>query len=260
MFVSLDYMTKRRYEKNFLSNVILKLDFPILPDYSFEKIKKFQELIKKEFQILKEKRGVRIQHKLKGGDSIETETTEIQKWVFLNKTKSKNVSFENNNIIVEFEEYTHSEECFKIIDLVIKSLFQIFPSIISTRLGLRYINQINPEEDNPFEWDNLLNKSLLDSMNFISDKKDMLRHITLIELNKEDYQVRFQYGIANSLYPSPIIKKEFLLDYDCFTFESLAKTEEIMGKVKDFNEVISDMFEESIVNGLRELMGVIEDE
>ncbi|NMG82917.1 MAG: TIGR04255 family protein [Methanosarcinales archaeon] len=253
-------MTERRYEKNFLSNVVFKLDFPTLSDYSLEKIKKFQELIKKEFQILKEKKGVRIQHKLKRTDLIETETTEIQKWGFFNKTKSRNVSFENNNIIVEFKEYTHSDEYFKTIDLVIKSLFQIFPSIVSTRLGLRYINQINLKEDNPFKWDNLLNESLLDSMKFIFDKKDMSRYITLIELNKEDYQVKFQYGIANSLYPSPIIKKEFVLDYDCFTYESLAKTEEIMGKVKDFNEVISDMFEESIGNGLRELMGVIEDE
>ena len=97
-------------------------------------------------------------------------------------------------------------------------------------------------------------------MNFISDKEDMSRHITLIELNKEDYRLRFQYGIANSLYPSKIIRKEFVLDYDCFTFESLESPEEITSKVSEFNKTILDIFEESIEDGLRERMEMVEDE
>ncbi len=252
-------MENKRYKKNFLSNVIFKLDFPTLSDYGFEKIKEFQKSIKKEFQILEEKSGVMIEHELKGTEPIEYKTTKLVKRVFFNKTKTRIVSFESNNIIVEFKEYTHFKEYFKIINLVINSLFPLYPSIVSTRLGLRYINQINLDEKFPFEWDNLLNKSLLDSMNFISDKKDMSRYITLIELNKEDYRLRFQYGIANSLYPNPIIKKEFVLDYDCFTFESLEKKEEILDKVKEFNEVISNMFEKSIEDGLRKVMEVAED-
>jgi hypothetical protein len=38
------------------------------------------------------------------------------------KTKTRIVSFESNNIIVEFKEYTHFKEYFKIINLVINSL------------------------------------------------------------------------------------------------------------------------------------------
>lgn len=248
------------YRKNFLSNVVFKLDFPTLSDYGPEKTGEFQKLVKNDFQILEEQKGISFEHKFEGTEQIEAKPTEIQKWVFFNKTKTRIISFESDNIIVEFKEYSHFEDFFKIIDMVTKSLFKLFPSIVSTRLGVRYINQINLEEKDPFEWDNLLNNSLLDAMSFISDKEDMSRHITLLVLNKEDYMLRFQYGIANSLYPSPIIRKEFVLDYDCFTFESLAKTEEIMGKVKDFNEIILDMFEKSIGNGLREFMGVTEDE
>ena len=50
-----------------------------------------------------------------------------------------------------------------------------------------------------------------------------------------------------------------MLDYDCFTFESLEKKEEILDKVKEFNEVISNMFEKSIEDGLRKVMEVAED-
>ncbi|GAG30680.1 unnamed protein product, partial [marine sediment metagenome] len=226
-----------------------------------EKIKEFQKLIKKEFQILEDQKGIKIEHKFKGTaiETIETKTTEMPKWMFFNTTKKRIVSFENNNIVVEFKEYTHFEEYFKIVKLVIESLFQQFPSIISTRLGLRYLNKINLEEKSPFKWDTLLNKSLLDPMNFISDKEYMSRYVTLFELNKEDYMLRFQCGIANSLYPSPIIRKEFILDYDCFTHESLEKTDEILGKVKKFEEIISNMFEKSIEDGLRKVMGMVKD-
>lgn len=252
-------MENKRYKKNFLSNVVFKLDFPTLSDYGPEKTGEFQKRLKKDFQILEEQKGIMFEHKFEGTEQIEAKTTEIQKWLFFNKTKTRIFSFGFDNIIVEFKEYTHFEDFLKIIDMVTKSLFELFPSIVSTRLGVRYINQINLEEKHPFEWDNLLNNSLLESMNFISDKEDISRHITLIELNKEDYRLRFQYGIANSLYPSPIIRKEFILDYDCFTFESLEKTEEISGKLKEFNEVISNMFEKSIEDGLRKIMGVAED-
>ncbi|MGB7533967.1 MAG: TIGR04255 family protein [Halobacteriota archaeon] len=253
-------MKNKKYKRNFLSNVLFKLDFPTLSDYGPEKISAFQILIKKEFQILEEKSGVRIEHEFKGTEPIEYKTTKLLKWMFFNKTKTRIVLFESDNIIVEFKEYTHFEEYFKIIDLVINSLYQLYPSIVSTRLGLRYINQINIDEEHPFKWDHLLNRPLLDSISFISDKKDISRYITLIELNKEDYRLRFQYGIANSLYPNPIIKKEFILDYDCFTFESLEKKEEILDKVKEFNGVISNMFEKSIEDGLRRIMEVAEDE
>ena len=252
-------MENKRYKKNFLSNVVFKLDFPTLSDYGPEKTGEFQKLVKNDFQILEEQKGIEFKQEFKGTEQIDAKTTEIQKWMFFNKTKTRIISFEFDNIIVEFKEYTHFEDFLKIIDMVTKSLFELFPSIVSTRLGVRYINRIIREEKHPFEWDNLLNKSLLDSMNFISDKEDMSRYITLIELNKEDYRLRFQYGIANSLYPSPIIRKEFVLDYDCFTFESLEKTEEILGKVKEFNEVISNMFEKSIEDGLRKIMGAAED-
>jgi uncharacterized protein (TIGR04255 family) len=253
-------MENKKYEKNFISNVVFKLDFPTLSDYGHEKATEFQKLVKKDFQILQEQKRISIEHKFKGTEHIEAKTAETQKWAFFNKTKTRSISFEFDNIIVEFKEYTHFEDFLKIINRVTKSLFELFPSIVSTRLGLRYINQINLKEKHPFEWDNLLNKALLDSMNFISDKEDMSRHITLIELNKEDYKLRFQYGIANSLYPSPIIRKEFVLDYDCFTFESLESPEEITRKVKEFNNVISDMFEGSIEDGLREIMETVEDE
>ncbi|MCK5177405.1 MAG: TIGR04255 family protein, partial [Candidatus Aenigmarchaeota archaeon] len=222
--------------------------------YDNAKLKKFQKLIKNEFPILEENKGVVFEHKLKKGKGIESKSNESIYWRYTNKTRMRIVGFELDNIYIEFKKYNHSDDFFKITKLVMDSLFDIFPSIISTRLGLRYINQIKLDGKNPYDWNNLINKKLLDSMDFISNKKNMSRYITLIELNEEDYNLKFQYGIANSLYPSSIIKKEFILDYDCSTYESLEKTSEVLDKAKEFNEVITDMFEKSIGAGLRKKM------
>jgi len=253
-------MDNKKYKNNYLSNVIFNLDFTTLSDYNIEKLKKFQGLIKKEFPIVEEVKGVEIIHKLEKEKLPESQTSEILTWRFFDKTKKRIVSFQPDKMILEFKEYNYFEEYSKMIELVIKSLFTLFPSIVSTRAGLRYINQIKLEGASLFEWNNQLNKLLLASMDFVHDKKDMSRHITMLELNKGDYSLRFQYGIANSLYPSPIMKKEFILDYDCFTFESFGKPEEILDKVKEFNVVIDDMFERSIEDGLRRIMEVIKNE
>ena len=252
-------MDDRSYEKNFLSNVIFKLVYPTLSEYGLEKVKEFRELIKNEFPVLEEHKIISVEHTFEKTKEINAKTTEVPKYMFFNKNKKRIISFESDNIIVEFTEYAHFEDFLDIVKLTLNALFQIYQTFIATRLGLRYINQIKFEETDPFVWENLLNKSLVDSLDFIPNKRDISRYITSIELNKEDYRLRFQFGIPNSLYPSTILKKEFVLDYDCFTHESLESKEEIIEKVNNFHEAILSMFEASIDEGLRELMGVAED-
>lgn len=245
------------YKKNFLKNVICKVDFTEQPKYDQAKLKDFQKLIKKEFPILQEAKGLVIE--AASSERIDSKAGEFIKWIFFNKTKTRIVSFESNYILLEFKEYDNFEEFFQIFELIIDSWFNVFPSIISIRLGLRYMNQIELSNKEPLEWKGLINKLLLESFKFVKDKENLARHMNLIEINKGDYLLKFRYGIANSVYPSPIIKKEFILDYDCFTSESLDKSE-ILIKVKEFNGIITDLFEQSIEAGLRKIMGETKEE
>ncbi|MCK4521181.1 MAG: TIGR04255 family protein [Nanoarchaeota archaeon] len=243
-----------RYNKNFLTKVIFKLDFTEISNYK-NKLKEFQTTIKKEFPILEEVKGVEIENVFG-----EPKASGLVRWAFSNKTKEKIITFDSNNIILEFKKYKNFDEFFKLVELIVNSLFKVFSSIIPTRLGLRYINKIEIDDKDPFNWNGLLNKSLLNSLDFVKVKKNLSRYMNMIEFNKdEDYKLRFQYGIANSLYPSQIMKKEFTLDYDCFTLESL-ENKEVLDKTKQFNEVITETFEESIDEGLRRMMGEIKDE
>lgn len=250
-----------KYKKNYLTNVIFNLDFPTLNEYNLDKLKEFQKLIKDLYPILEEIKGVSFEHKLEKEGVHDYTTKELVKYMFFNKTKTRLLTFDSNKLIMDFNDYTHFEEYVAALKAALEGLFKTFPSVISTRVGLRYINQITLNNGSPFEWEKLLEPSLLESIKvMISEKKDISRYINLIELTKDDYRLRFQYGIANSVYPSPIIKKEFTLDYDCYSFESLGNVEEVIEKVKLFNEVIKKMFEESIKDDLRAKMEEIKDE
>ncbi len=77
-----------------------------------------------------------------------------------------------------------------------------------------------------------------------------------LELKEEGYNLKFQFGLFNSEYPNPISRKEFVLDYDCSTNEE-TDILEIFDKAKEFNKKIHEWFEKSIQDGLRDIMGVV---
>jgi uncharacterized protein (TIGR04255 family) len=79
------------------------------------------------------------------------------------------------------------------------------------------------------------------------------------EFMKNDNRIIFTFGTPNSEYPEPISRKEFLLDYNV-SYDDLLEISDVFDKIKEFNEIISDMFENSIGDELRAKMGVIEND
>ena len=233
--------------------MIFNLDFPTLKNYQ-DKFKEFQTLIKVNFPVIEEIKGFAIEHKVSNEGKPESSVKEIVTFVLNNKEKTKTVSLQENKLIFNFKDYIKFEEFQKTLKLVLDSLFNVYPEIISRKIGLRYINQINFDNGSLFDWNNLIESKLLTSIQFIDNKDELSRHLSLIEITKDEYQLRFQYGFYNSMYPSPIIKKEFMLDLDCFSSESFENSSEILKKVEIFNKIIGEMFEKSISNGLREIM------
>ena len=96
------------YEKNYLTQVIFRLDFTTISDYE-DKLKEFQKSIRKEFPIIQEAEGIEI-------ETIEgAKAKKINKLTFFNKTKKRILSFETKNITIEFKEYSNFKEFQEII-------------------------------------------------------------------------------------------------------------------------------------------------
>src|SRR3989339_592965 len=205
---------QKMYKKNFLTNVIFRIDYPQITEYSQELLKKFQEAIKSEFPILQESPGKIIEFSVGEDQKVEFKDKELLKWTFFSKNKKRIASVEHNNMTLEFLEYDCFESLEKTLKTLLESLKNVFGEIISTRVGLRYVNQISLEEE---------------------------------------YTLRFQYGIPNSLYPGKILRKEFVLDIDGYTNDALNQ-KEVMDKIKVLNERITSLFEKCIGNKLRNIM------
>jgi uncharacterized protein (TIGR04255 family) len=160
-------------------------------------------------------------------------------------------SIEENNLTLETMEYKDFDNFHNLITVLITKLEEIFPNLVSIRIGLRYVNQIKLDEED-LEFKDYINENLIKQLEFF-DRSILIRTISSMEISRDDYNLIFKFGIPNSTYPNNIIRKEFVLDYDCYTKESLNK-DEVIENVKIFKEAIKEIFENSIEDKLREKM------
>lgn len=93
---------------------------------------------------------------------------------------------------------------------------------------------------------------------FIEDKNLLTRSINVSELKYEDSSLKFQYGLFNPDYPANISKRTFLLDFDAYSNWILSK-DEIINSLPVFHNRIQELFERSITDTTRELMGRIDE-
>ena len=247
---------RKEYKKNFLTNVIFKLDFQkILELNEKNPPSEFQKKIADKFPITNELRNKLLEFETKK----ETEDVSVKQertlsWEFMNKEKTKKVIVDSQFLIVEFLKYTTFEEFFQDIKFILGIFSELYCVKISKRIGLRYINQINIPSGDPLDWNLLINKDLFGlTKNFLSDKDPILRSMHLLEVKQESYTLRFQFGLFNSEYPNPIARKEFVLDYDCFSVEE-KETSDIFSRIEEYHAVIRNLFEKSIMENLIKIM------
>lgn len=228
---------------NFLKQVILRLDFvgeinrsqqildeikravsDMLPEFETRDIVSVEMTIDQTHKTTKEKR--------------------FKSFLLHNNATNNSLILEPNAIIFDLEKYNSYEELKGLVHKVIPILGGQSPSIKVSRMGLRYINQIIIDEGNPFDWTELIKEPLICSLDFIGDQNELSRSVGVIEINKSDYYVKFQYGWFNSEFPNPIAKKEFLLDYDCYS-KSETDISSIFSQIEILHEEIKELFERS---------------
>lgn len=254
----MDKVSERVYKTNFLTNVILRVDFPKVLSLDREHPPAdFHAKIKEWFPDVRELPGGVFQIELKGNadGGPKVSTQEAMAWVFSNKDKTKTVTVQSEAIAIEFSKYKDFEE----FSGVAKSVFDVFFNIydvvnVYKRVGLRFIDQIRVNTGNALDWDNMINPALVAiSRDFVRGTVPIKRSMHLLEIKDEGCDLRFQFGLFNSEYPNPIARKEFVLDYDC-SWTDETEISDIFGKVKTFHKIILKWFEMSIGDELRRIM------
>jgi len=245
----------RKYRAPFLKEVIVRLDF----SYPVTKLAKtipqrLKEMISPLFPISEPKEFI-------GKELVVTKDITKEKilegtdWFFHSMDRQKTLIVSISNVNISYKKYDSFDVLKQDFLPIVEELFGTYDDFQGKRLGLRYINEITLSENNMLDWTNYLDERLLTSLNFPQDPSKICRAFNNLELNYGDLVIRFQYGMFNADYPAPIRKKSFILDYDAY-YQGPQNLEDVKHNIDIFHEATQALFEYSISDELRKLMGV----
>lgn len=239
---------------NFLKNVIFKMDFLGEIKLSAQFVDNIRRIVSNDFPEFEPQEQVSLQVMVKT-DEREKITKEKRSKVFrfYHSTTNNSLTLEGDAIIFDMKTYNSYEDFRNIVKNVIQNVETENQSAKLSRTGLRYINQLILDEGNPFDWNELIKEPLISSLEFIDNRNELARLMGVIELNRSDYFIRFQYGWYNSEFPNPIAKKEFALDYDCYSKNEI-DISEVLSQIDIYHAAIKELFEYSKEDGLQNMI------
>lgn len=248
------------YTKNFLTNVILRIDFlsPIKQiDTSLHS--ELGGIILKHFPIKEPRAAAKEEYQIKSNikeptQFISTKTTYTE-WNFYGTNREKQLRITPEYFYITYIKYSTYEILREEFSEVSKMFFKNYPDALPNRLGLRYINEIEIQETDPLDWNRHINANLLGVVNLRYPNCEPTRIFHNYEMlcNPEKFKLRFQYGLFNPDYPAAIKRKTFILDYDAYN-EGAIEPNEINQNIDTYHNKIQELFENNITTELREKM------
>lgn len=245
-------MPNHTYNKNFLTKVIFRIDFSTLLNVQ-DHIKEFQAAIRENFPILEpvEQQGFVVN----ANDSGQFQVSNPVKitWNFKSRDKKIECNIDENSLVIINSDYQNYSNYKEIIDLVLNAFYQLYSGVLTKRVGFRYINEIKlPDE---YELSECINQWLYRDSSFVDESHSTIRGMSKFEIKLQDEsRMNFSFGVFNTDYPEPVSLKEFVLDYDCFTNETIENIEDLNAKLDSYNQIMTDYFEKSIQDRMRELL------
>lgn len=228
---------------NFLKQVILRLDLIGEIKLSQRTIDNIRRTVSDRFPEFEPREVVHYEVIFEKTQKF-TREKRTRAFLFHNNATDSSLSLELDAVTFDIKDYTTYEEFRGFVHRVIQNLGTENSSAKTSRIGLRYINQIIFNEGNPFDWTGLIRDSLTSNLNFIESQNELSRLIGIIELNRPEYIIKFQYGWFNSEYPNPIAKKEFALDYDCYSKDE-TDLSSVLNQVDTYHTAIKKLFKYS---------------
>lgn len=249
-------MDKIKYKKNYLTGVIVRIDFAIpLPNLEKGLPPELSKTILKSFPILEPQKLIQSTFKINinSSEKQNVPTKQITIWNYYGKNREKTLSIGEMHFYIEYKAYNRFEDLKEEFFPILTSFFKEFKEAQVSRLGLRYINNVEINETNPTDWTKYINKKLLSLLTLPSTGEKLTRAFNNLSILKDDCNLIFQFGIHNPDYPAPIKKKIFILDLDSY-YQGSQEYTDIVGNIENSHALIQEYFERSITEDLRKLM------
>ncbi len=243
----------KNYKRNFLKTVLLRIDYPIT---SLDFLTKFSKKIQTKFPINEQVESTGTSVIIRDG-KIEQNQQKLIVWNFFDAKKTKKLEIAEDHLFIEYSKYKNSEELLTDVKDVVNDFIELSKIESINRIGLRYTNEIDLKEiKEVIDWSKYFNKNLLGSIFFGGRTKPKLaRAIGRLVIKESIADINFTFGIWNSDFPNANVRKEFMLDFDCYSRLPAATAEfNFIELIKTYNQYIENLFEASITDNFRSLL------
>ena len=245
-----------KYKRNFLSQVLMRIDFlQFLPTEAVF-CAEVEKLILKDFPFRGKDQKIQMGSiDLVIGNSPSASSTTmsgLQREYINGKNK---ILLANKYIIFEINEYSNFENHYGIICDILTEIFRK-NQITTERIGIRYINILDSGKvkirKNMFVPD--VSEMLSSLSRKTSDNLSLRRALCLNEYRVSNMVLNFRYGLYNPDYPNEMKQNSMTLDYDCFITEPAETAKEVDEYIKKGHDAIQELFELSITENFRKVL------
>jgi uncharacterized protein (TIGR04255 family) len=244
---------RRIYKENPLKLVICQIRYPVELQFGQEMVGAFQSAIRSEYPRVKREQHIGVI--IGPGGAAPAESGET--WRFEDVTGDWSVAISNDFVSLEARAYDRYENFRARLESLIEATRSIGISAVE-RLGVRYINEFRNDEGNaPSWWRSKLNAELLGMVGGAILGDDVIHAIEEIRLREDGgvFVIRHGFVGAEPTQGQP----HYLMDMDFYSDEMRALDGGgILPLCDGYHTTIKDVFETSITDDMRELLGVLE--
>lgn len=239
------------YSRNYLNNVIFRIDFMSDEKLYEQMIQKNNiDELRKRFEILEPLQKIKNTDFMINVDenTLEQHNKETIKCVLRKKDQTATLTIEHDAIVINYVKYENSD----ILKEDIKTLHILLKNVSITRIGLRYVNYIQNNVFGDIDWNLYINNDILCNHK-VDYRGSLLQSITITDIKYDDFIIRFQHGIHNQNFPADRVQDAFVLDFDAYT-NDISSDYNLENIVTKWNNQINYLFELSITDKFREVL------
>ncbi|MFH1436611.1 MAG: TIGR04255 family protein [Pseudomonadota bacterium] len=252
------------YNKNPLDFVIFQVRFPSILRIDSEVPAKFQDIIRGQYPLFNESRGLNLTIPLGPRQVDSLESTDSSKpglpppiapvtYQFSSEDKLWQISLTRDFMALTCKDYKKWEDFKAHLEPPLAALLDQYSPSFCTRIGLRYRDVIVPSKLglDSVAWSDLLKPSIageLSSREVANEVQHVAKEV-VIQFSDENSHVRILHGLAKTDKDEPV----YLIDSDFFTDER-TETNDVVKVLEGFNTQARCLFRWCIQDRLHEAM------
>lgn len=245
-----------RYRKNFLKEVIARVDFlSPLPGVDAVLPPALYKAAIGSFPIPESGEAVRREVSIGPDGAVTSTEHRTKEWRFHDRERTKTLTMGDEAVLVQHMNYLIFDPLKAELIAFLDKVRAGFPSVQLKRLGLRYVNIIELQEADPTDWSSSLDPRVLSLLNFLPapERPFLSRALNQLEISYDEFDLRIVFGMHNPDYPARIRQKVFVLDLDAYT-QSVTDVGRVESLLDNLHGKIQEYFERSVGDGLRSVM------